>query len=391
MEKKILIYISAILLAAQLGAKDLNIGVSYGGYYSDNIFLNASAVRDFVSQFQADLNYASNKFNFYLDASSGIYTKNPEFNSYYIEPGIEFLQYLKKKGRSAFYLNLSYMVLNYKELYRDFNYNGPRLQAGLKLYSSPQTLLKAGYLLLIRDYTNYASFDFYNQTAFVEFNRFFKSQTTLRLQAGVNYRYYPHIADEYQEGENYNYYNYQSHGNMNNQGQNNQPGNPQPALQYHSTAVPNIYGLLRLAQGIGTRTGITGEAEFRHNFRGLEDADALVKNAYIIYPYNDNYLWDGLRLTLILKAVLFEEFSLEGRFSYFAKNYPGIYIMDEEGNVTAPLIEREDVLLLAAINLKKEFRKFNIFANLTYRDNESNDDYFFYKMLTISMGIGYYF
>lgn len=392
MWKKILIIIAGLLLSAHLGAKNFNIGVSYGGSYSDNIFLNASAVKDYISQFETDLNYSLNKFNFYLDASSGIYIENPEFNSYTIEPGVEFLLYLKKQGRSALYLDLSYIVLNYKELYRDFNYSGPRFQAGLKLYTGPQMLVKAGYLLLVRNYINYASFDFSNQTAFLELNRFFKSQTTLRLQAGINYRYYPHVADEYEVEGNYNYYNYQANGNMgSHRGQDNQPGYSQPAAQHHSTAVPNIYGLLRVAQGIGTRVGITGEAELRRNFRGLEDAEALIKNAYVIYPYNDYYLWDGLRLTLILKAILFKEFSLAGRFSYFAKNYPGIYIMDEAGNIVEPMLEREDILFLANINLEKKFRKFNIFANFTYRENDSNDDYFFYKMLTISMGIGYYF
>jgi hypothetical protein len=391
MEKKGIIIFVVLILSVYSGATDFNLGVNYGGYYSDNIFMNAAAVRDYVSRFQADLNYSIGKFNFFLDGATGIYNENPEFNSYTIEPGIEFLHYLKKEGRDSLYLNLSYGVLNYRELYRDFNYSGPLFQADIKLYTSPQTLLKAGYLAQTRNYPNYASFDFSNQTAFVEINRFFKSQTTLRFQAGINYRYYPHVADEYDAGENYNYYN-PSHGNMNgNKGPNNNGNNPQPGPGSHTTAVPNIYGLLRAAQGIGTRFGITGEAEFRHNFRGLDDADALVKNAYIIYPYNDNYLWDGLRLTVILKAVLFREFSLEGRFSYFVKDYPGIYVMDEEGNIGEPVTEREDILVLADFNLKKQFRKFDFSANVTYRKNESNDAYFFYNMLTIYMGIGYYF
>ena len=391
MGKNLLIILIVLTLSVYIGAEDFNVGVSYGGYYSDNIFMNATAVRDYVSRFQADMNYSINKFNFFLDASAGIYSENSEFNSTNIEPGIEFLHYLKKGGRDSLYLNLSYVVLNYRELYRDFNYSGPLFQAGIKLYTTPQTLLKAGYLAQIRNYPNYASFDFSNQTVFVEINRFFKSQTTLRLQAGINYRHYPHVADEYDAGENYNYYN-PTHGNMNgNMGPNNNSNNPQSGTGFHASTVPNVYGLLRTAQGIGTRFGLTGEAEFRHNFRGLDDADALIKNAYIIYPYNDNYLWDGLRLTLMLKAVLFREFSLEGRFSYFSKDYPGIYVMDEEGNVSEPVTEREDVLLFVNFNLKKQFRKFDISANLTYRDNESNDTYFFYNMLTIYMGIGYYF
>ena len=156
-------------------------------------------------------------------------------------------------------------------------------------------------------------------------------------------------------------------------------------------SVPNVYGLLHISQGIGTRLGITGKAEFRKNFRGLDDAETLIKNSYIIYPYNDNYLWDGTRFSLGVNMVLFNEFSVEGLMSYFDKNYPGIYIMDVDGNVIEPATERKDSMLIYNLKLSKKIRQWDLFANVSYGDNRSNDDYFFYKLLTISAGIGYYF
>jgi hypothetical protein len=160
-------------------------------------------------------------------------------------------------------------------------------------------------------------------------------------------------------------------------------------------SVPNFYGLAGINQGIGTRLGINGELELRKNSHDFDhtSAETLIKNAYFLYPLNDDYLWDGVRLTLQLKMVLFNRLgvSVEGRVSYFNKNYPGVYIMDEEGNPIEPAVERNDSLLLYMLKISKKTGKFELFTDFFYRYNDSNDDYFFYKMLTISAGIGYYF
>jgi len=376
-----------LTLTAYPVPKDFNVGINYSGFYSDNIFMNASKVKDYISQLDTDLNFSLERFNLYLEASADIYTDSTGFNSFSIEPGVEYRHFLK--GRDSVSMGLSYRVLNYKELYTDFNYSGPRFQAGTKFYITPQTLFKVNYRFQSRNYTNYESFDFYNHTAFVEIDRFFKSQTSLRLQAGFNYRYYPHIVEGYDFGDDYNYYNH--HGS---QGKGNPFGGPHSQnLEYNTLSVPNLYGLVQIAQGIGTRFAITGEAEIRHNFQGLDldRAETLIKNAYVLYPLNDDYLWDGSRLSLKLNIVLFKTLSLEGEFSYFDKDYPGIYIMDAEDNAVEPLTQRKDSLLFYQLKMSKRIGKFDLFSRLSYRDNDSTDDYFLYKMLTISAGIGYYF
>ena len=156
-------------------------------------------------------------------------------------------------------------------------------------------------------------------------------------------------------------------------------------------SVPNLSGIFRISQGIGSKVGIYGEVEYRKNFRGLEEAETLINNSYIIYPYNDNYLWDGSRITLSIKFIPFSEISVSGRLSFLSKNYPGIFVMDDEGLVIEPRVEREDNMTQFDFSVSKKFPKANIFLNLNFRDNKSIDSFFDYRMLTLSAGIRYYF
>lgn len=393
---RIFIMIYILLTGGILSAGNLEVGVDYNGSYSDNLFMNASMIDDYTSQFRTSLDLSVKQLNIYLEASAGVYAENPEFNSVYLHPGIQFVHILK--GRNALYLSLSYHILNYRELYVDFNYTGPEFEAGLKLYTGPQALAKMGYKFESRNYPNYDSFDFQNHNLFLQFNRFFDSQTTIRLQAGLNYRYYPHIVEGFDFGENYDYLQMQNnqykghqkgphmggHGGGHN-------GTPQTGYSHTSLSVPNLYIQLRIVQGIGTRLGITGEGEYRHNFQGLENLDALIKNAYTIYPLNDDFLWQGYRLGFRLKWIVFKDISIQGRVGYYDKGYPGIPALDQDGNPVEPGMDRQDELLLYALAVSKKINRLDLALNLEYRDNQSNDKYFHYSVLAISAGIGYYF
>ncbi len=390
------VYLSVFLIfvTGMVQANEFSLNINYMGYYSDNIFMNANSVTDYVSQLHTDINFSVKKFNIYLDTTSGIFTENPNFNSINIEAGLEFFQPMK--GRNGFSLALAYSLLKYKKLYTDFNFTGPRFQAEIKIYTSSKSFLKAGYSLEVRNYSNYGSFDFHNHKIFVEWNRFFETQTKIHFQTGINYRYYPHIIDEYDFGENYNYF--ENHGNSGHDpdhhgsGNKNGPGTePVIELLSHNLGVPNIYGLFQIKQAIGTHIGLTGETELRVNFSGLKNAETLIRNSYIIYPNNDNYLWDGIRFGLKLKTVIFTNISFEGSISYFNKNYPDIFIMDEEGMAIEPMEERKDSLLYYGLKLSKKIGKIGLSAFVSYRDNASNDSFFRYNTVTTAVDISYYF
>jgi len=373
-------------------AGQLNLGFKYNGVYTDNLFMNASNEPDYISELQSDLNFTLKRFNFYLTTSADIYMENPGYNSFYIEPGLEILHPLK--GRNTLYLGIGFRLLKYKDIYTDFNYSGPLLQGGIKLYTSLQTLLKAGIRFQLRKYSDYESFDFIENTLFIEFKYLLKTQTTLRLRSGFNYRHYPHIWDDYEFGDDYNYFqNHASHGKgKGNPG--NQSGHNTHTNTYHTLNIPGIHGLLGIDQSITTRIGISGEIEFRELFQGLEydNAETLIKNAYILYPLNDDYLWKGIRLSMKLNMVLFNRqgLTLEGNVSYLNKHYSGIYVLDAEGNPITPLKERKDTLTFYVLRVSKSIGKFELFTEFNYRDNKSNDNYFLYDLLTISGGISYY-
>lgn len=391
-----------MLNGGQHDAGNINIGLGYTGIYNDNIFMNSTAVEDYASRLFADLGISINSFNLGLTAGADFYSDNPQFNSFHVSPSLEWFHPLKK--RNGIMLSLSYDVLDYKEIYTDFNYNGPRFTAELKLYTQSQSIVKAGYSFEYRNYPNYESFDFSGHTFFLQWSRFFRSQTTLRLEGGFDYRHYPHIVKEFDFGSGYQYYH-----NMGNTGMGQSSGggrNPgigghggKPPWQggnretYYSVNLPNLYAELSVTQGLGQRAGLTAAAQIRKKLRGLEFEEfrVLIRNAYIIYPNNDDLLWDGYRLKLALKLILLTDIALRGEFAYAGKNYPGIYIMNDDGTISQPRTQRDDRQTRLRLMLEKPLGKFQLSCHLEYRDNRSNDDFFHYGMLTISAGLGYYF
>ncbi len=128
MKKILMIFILFVIFINSGLSKGLNFGVGINSYYSDNIFLNSTAIEDFVNAFSADINYTFKNTNLYFDGNFSIFAENSEFNSYRIEPGVELLKYLK--GRNYIYFNLSYPVLAYRDYYTDFNYSGPSARIG---------------------------------------------------------------------------------------------------------------------------------------------------------------------------------------------------------------------------------------------------------------------
>lgn len=364
----------------------LGIDLSLQSQYSDNIFLNASKIGDFVTSMALDLSYAGQNLNFIVGGSATLFADNPDFNSMQFQGGLEWLNPLK--NRDHIYLSLSYSQLNYRDLYTDFNHSGPVLNAHVKVYLSPSLLFKGGYQAEYRRYGNFTSFDFFNHTLFGEISRFFPSQTTLRASAAINYRFYPHIADPGTSEEIPSAY--QGSGRFGN-GRNQPQTAPAPGRSSHSLSVPNLSLLAGLAQGIGTRFGISTELEYRINFRGLEDAETLIQNAYTVYPYNDQYLWDGLRLSLTLKAIVWNEWAIEGSLSWLDKNYPGIYVMDESGTVQLPLVDRHDKQIQTDFSLGKKIDKWDISIGLSFIDNRSGDLFFTHTALSVFAGARFSF
>ena len=112
--KKIVVRSIILLIAAGwISGSEFNTGVEINSYYSDNIFMNSTAVEDLAMNFSADFNLTLNNVNLYFEGDFLLFADNSDFNSNRIHPGIEILKYLK--GRNYVYLDLGYSVLKYRD------------------------------------------------------------------------------------------------------------------------------------------------------------------------------------------------------------------------------------------------------------------------------------
>jgi hypothetical protein len=386
MNRSTLFILFLLLIGRSWLPAGVGVNVRYDSYYSDNIFFNASGVSDYVSALSLSLDYNEKNISLFTDLSASLFRENGDFNSFKIEPGIEYLKYLE--GRNYIYATAGFSALAYRELFTDFNYTGPFAELGVKYYLGASFLLKGQYSFEQRNYSNFSSFDFLNHTFYVEVNKFLESSTTLRMRFGINYRYYPHIAS-ITEAQTGGAILLQGPGGGKGPGPNEPDPVPEPAEI--TLKVPNVFATLRIAQGFGPNFGLVGEVELRKNFQGLEDAGALIESSYVIYPYNDDYLWDGRRFSFFLNAIPFGDIVFNASLSFYAKDYPGIYVMDEEGYVVEPLEERKDTMVQASFKVSKRFKQFSLYLAFVTRDNRSNDFYFDYDLWNFSLGVGYVF
>jgi len=396
----LLLFFTAGLHAEAL-LRSLDLQMDYTGQYTDNLFLNSDKVTDFISRFNWYLSYGINQFRLSVEASADFYADAGDYNSFYLSPAVDFHHRFGR--RNGLFISLGYIVQNYKDLYTDFNYSGPRLGAGVVLYTGKSAVVTGGYIFELRDHHNFQSFDFFNHNVYAKWNLFWRSQTNLRLESGFNYRIYPHIRQAFDFGADYHYYtNTGNHGTHGNQGDGNSHGNHgggvgmNPGMTpdvFNRISIPGVYGKVRVSQSVGARWSFAAESEVRKNFSGLNfsDAESLIRNAYARVPLNDDFLWDGLKLEGEVKGVLFRNLSLRGTAAYFWKNYRDIYIMDNDGSIANPVTERNDDLLLCRLYVSLKLRRVFLKLDLAYRDNRSNDAYFHFSQWTVSGGVGYRF
>ncbi len=118
MNKKLTIILFFVLSVSLMWGKGFNVGTGINSYFSNNIFLNSTSVKDLVTVLSADINFTGKSFNLYFEGDFSLFKDNSDFNSYKLTPGVQFLKYIK--GRSYLYFDLSYPLLEYRDYYTDF-------------------------------------------------------------------------------------------------------------------------------------------------------------------------------------------------------------------------------------------------------------------------------
>ena len=225
--------------------------------------------------------------------------------------------------------------------------------------------------------------------AFLELSAFLPSQTTLRVTAGLNYLRFPHITVSGASADGTPYGN-GGNGQQNGRGGPTRPVTPADDGTAPSSvvlAIPQPFVIARVAQGIGFTSGVYAEFMLRRNQDPLQGIQALAASEWALEQTDDDFFWEGTRLSLGLKteALLGLEISLD--LSLLDKKYRGIDALDLDGRPIQPPATRADTLSQASLRISKRLHRTDFSTALTYRRNESNDLYFQYDFLTISAGL----
>ncbi len=371
--------------------------------FSDNIFWDRSRVGDTILSPGVSLDLSANSWNFFLNADGRIYQKNDYLNSALVSGGATFIKVFS--SRTSLFVSPEFSLTRYGGSISFLNTATPGIAIGLKHALSDQVSGRLGVGLRYSDYLNEDSYDRYRLAAFLELNAFFRTQSSVRLTLGMNYQLFPHIAIQVAapaafpaalaggldpgSGTGSSY-----HRGVPAPGQPG-PGSIPPVAepQVDGTAtvidlsIPQPYATIRIAQGIGYKTGFVAEFMVRKSLAPLEGIQAIAASEWALEQTDEDFFWEGGRLSLGIKteALLGLEISVD--LSFFKKEYPGIVALDLDGVTIQPPSYRSDTLAHANVRMAKRLRSLILFVRGGYRKNHSNDLYFQYDFLTISAGM----
>ena len=357
-------------------------------------------------------------FNFFLNADGKLYRSNDYLNHSTLYGGLSFFKVLS--ARSTLFLSPDFSLTQFKGDMSYLNAAIPSLSVGLKHVFSGQIYSRIGLNLRHSNYLEYDSFDRLRMAAFWEMSAFFRSQTTLRLTLGMNYLFFPHIFSEIQaevsaagqlqaaaavaavQDSHYRRGNPDSPLPV----PPSPPAPPEPPLppappdpqpeQQISTvpitatlSIPQPFLVFRVAQGLGYRTGLIAEVQVRKNPGRAQSFEELIIDEWALQQMDEDFFWQGTRLSLALKTEVVFKLEIALDFSYFIKQYEGMEALDMDGAPILPRAFRADRLSQLTMKIARSFGNAGFYVTGSYRKNISNDLYFRYGFYTISAGLDY--
>ena len=363
--------------------------------YSSNIFWDSSAVGDAIFSPGVELNIAAGQFILFLNADGKVYQSNDYLNRSAISGGFNLITMLSK--RSSFFLSPDFSLTRFKGGMSYLNTAIPSLVMGLKHVFSDQVYGRMGVSLRHSDYLEEDSYDRWRGSAFGEISVFFKTQTTLRLSLGMNYLFFPHITDETDATTATTGAKPATMAVTTAGGRRRYapvPSDPQPTqIPGHTVSLdfPQPYIVFRAAQGLGYKTGLIAEVQYRQNPDIMKRFDPLTIDEWALQGLDEDFFWQGTRLSLALKTEAVLKLEMAVDFSYSAKEYDGLNALDMNNDPIAPQAFRTDRLSQITMRIAKSLGSFSLNFTASYRKNASNDLYFDYDFYTISAGIDYAF
>lgn len=390
--------------------------------YSNNIFWDMTRIGDSTFSPGLGLDLSTNFGNFFLDADGKVYQNNDYLNSSMVTGGFSLFKVFS--SRTSLFLSPDLSLTRFQGDLSILDMAAPSIALGVKHSFSDQFFSRLILSLRHSNYLNEDSYDRIRLSSFLELSTFFKTQTTVRLTLGMNYLLFPHVVIQVPTAAA-TFNSLTQPATIASTEPRHRRGDPAPtpdpappvppsppqppvpptppsppdppaplpaedAALISTTldlAIPQPFVVLRVAQGLGFKTGIVAEFMYRKNQTLLQGMQAIGASEWALEQTDEDFFWQGTRVSIGIKTESSKNLELSLDLSLSKKQYQGIDALGLDGVPIQPLAFRSDSLAQASLRISRRFGSVGLFVAGSYRRNHSNDLYFQYDFFTISGGM----
>lgn len=378
-----------VLLAAAVPALAGTVTFSFNQHSTQNLFQTSDAVADQVSAFTLSIDQDSEALAFLANVGYSAFHQTTGLSFLAAEAGFDYLHPSGEK--SAFYFAAMGVGFFFGRDYAAFSSLGAHLVGAYKTYLAPSSILK---LQLQGWYSAYndSLFDYASTIGSITLDKYFRSRTTLKADAQYGYKYFLHpflneplvsVAAPAPVASDASTFLAAS----------NWGGNPYDSDRGFlprfrpgggGAGIGHVAVSATAAQGLGDHIGLSASAARQWIVSG-ENPFLSIEEFYLVQnPSADAFSWDGHLLTGRVTLVLPWAIEVKTAYTRSDKTYPGVELMDELQLPTG--VMRNDARDLFEARIRKNFRRFAIFAAFSYTDNDSNDPLFDWKGHAVMAG-----
>jgi hypothetical protein len=284
--------------------------------------------------------------------------------------GLDWYRYINEEN-NKFNVGLDWEKRFQHETYKWYEGNEFSAYLQLKLVLTPSLFSYYGLNFQQQNFDNLEAFSNWTSTAFIRLSRFFNTGTTVILEGNYLSKTYTPAGKE------------------------NQALDFAEIVTVGDGSSQQAVGLIRLAQSLGTTTGLSIQGLIRHN---TTNSVRYLGNSYGYYYsdeeiFDDPFGYDSQELQISLKSYLPWQIKVSFGSALILKHYHSRFAMDLNGDILDENTLRDDqrynawMGLQKSIGVSKGLLPLTLALNYYFIQNNSNDPYYDYNSGFFSFGI----
>lgn len=358
--------------------------VNMTAMYDDNIDNNRLQITDKITSTMLDVGYlwSQEKYEVSLSYNGALnyYTKLIDRSNSSHQLLFGYTQSLDEEDLTSLDINLGISARIDRDIFKLYDHLIYHGTAGIQHYLSDASILDVNYLYQCVRFKNLSDFNHAEYNISGQLSVSFETRTSLIFRSDFGIKIY--------SAQTYSTINRTSGGGYG-QGPGSQTTTTTTTESYSPT-VNQLSGMLRLAQSIFDKTGISITAQYQHN---LKKESRYFTSNYGPIPddviFDDHYGYEGLLLSAMLTQILPYDTRFRLTISSQNRSYSTLPAYDLFWNQVSD--KRNDKRTVYTLQLKKSIESIGLSIGATYDYiiNSSNDAFYDYtnKALTFELSL----